>query len=66
MTKTKKRSKDEEGSVWDFLAGLAMGFIGYGILSEIARRKPKCPVCMTELKEGQPTCPVCKNQLRWN
>jgi hypothetical protein len=64
--KHKENSKDDEGSIWDFLAGLVMGFVGYGILSEIAKRKPKCPVCMTELEYGQPTCHKCKNTLRWS
>ncbi len=61
-----KKSKNDEGSVWDFLAGLVMGFVGYGILSEFANRKHKCPVCMTKVKQGQASCHVCKNQLRWN
>jgi|GEM_PF-5688474 len=60
-----KKNKDE-GSVWDFLAGLVIGIVGYGILSEITRPKPTCPVCKTELKYGQPICHVCKNQLKWN
>jgi hypothetical protein len=64
--KNKRKHKDDNGRVWDFLAGLAMGFIGYNILSEIANRKPKCHICMSELKRGQPLCHVYKNQLRWN
>ena len=29
------------GGIWDFLAGLGMGIIGYTILAEIV--KPNCP-----------------------
>jgi hypothetical protein len=64
MTKAKKKSKDE-GSIWDFITGLVIGFIGYGIISEYANRKPKCPICNTEVKHGQPKCHVCKNQFKW-
>ena len=66
MTRKSRNKEDYEGNIWHFLAGLAMGFVGYGILSEIARPKPKCPVCATELRYGQQSCFVCKNHFRWD
>lgn len=55
--------KDRRGSVWDFLAGLVMGMVGYTILSEFV--KPKCPKCSAKIDREISVCPVCKTELLW-
>jgi hypothetical protein len=56
-------TKNDKGSVWDFLAGLAMGFIGYTILSFFT--KPSCPVCKKDIGRGISICPTCGSELQW-
>lgn len=66
LSKMKKHSKRDEGSIWDFLAGLVIGYIGYGILSELVKPRVECPVCHTELEQGLQFCPRCHSQFKWN
>jgi predicted amidophosphoribosyltransferase len=57
------RSKGDEGSVWDFLAGLTIGFIGSTILSFFM--KSECPICKNKIERGVTICPSCKSELNW-
>ena len=61
----RRRQRGNEGSIWDFLAGLGMGIVGFTILSEFV--KPKCPVCGTKIERGVPICPNpnCRTELAW-
>lgn len=65
MTKAKKQSKEDVGSIWEFLAGLAMGFIGYTILSGFVKPKSECPNCGRKIDSGIPECPYCNTLLGW-
>ena len=58
-----RKRRSDEGSIWDFLAGLTIGFIGYTILSLFA--KPKCPICKNKIERGISICPRCKSELQW-
>ena len=58
-----KSKKSDEESIWDFLAGLTIGFIGYTILSLFAR--PRCPICKDKIERGIPICPKYKSELQW-
>jgi hypothetical protein len=59
------RRNNDEGSIWDFLAGLAMGVIGYSVLSSIV--KPACPnpTCGRKIERGTPRCQYCNTDLEW-
>jgi len=41
IMRNKKKRKNEEGSIWDFLLGLGIGSIGIAFLSSVI--KPSCP-----------------------
>ncbi|MFY9868754.1 MAG: zinc-ribbon domain-containing protein [Candidatus Nitrosopolaris sp.] len=55
--------KNNQGSIWDFLAGLVMGMIGHTILTELI--KPNCPKCGNSIQREITSCPKCGTELEW-
>lgn len=63
VSNTRGKNKSDQGSIWDFLAGLGMGIIGYTILAELV--KPKCPKCGNSIERGISSCAKCDTELEW-
>jgi len=56
--------EQEQGNWKHFLFGMAIGPIGYAILTTII--KPRCPKCNNKIKRLVEECPNCKSKLGWH
>jgi zinc ribbon protein len=65
MPRSKNQSNDDDGSIWDFVAGAIIGFIGYTILSGFVKPKSECPNCGKKIVSGVSECPHCGILLEW-